>query len=268
MDLGQLGFGVTGHLDEEVVRWLVPALEEAGFRTLWFNDIPGGDSLARVKLAAGITGRLRLGTGVIPLDRRPASEILAHVDALELPPDRLVLGVGSGGTKGRAGVALVERELPALKAGYAGPVIVGALGPRMRRVGAQEGDGLLLNWLTPETAREAQEDMRRDASAVPGANPMLVTYVRVALGEAARPVLEAEAARYGEIPGYKANLARLGIWAIDAAVYGTTPRAVQDGIAAYAGTADEVVIRAITAHESIGDYRRLIEAFLDEHVAG
>lgn len=262
MELGQLGFGVTGHLDEEVVRWLAPAVEEAGFRTLWFNDVPGGNSLGRVKIAAELTDRIRLGTGVIPLDRRPAQEIIAEVDALGLPADRLLLGVGSGGAKGAAGVELVKRELPGLKAGYDGSVIVGALGPRMRAVGARDADGILLNWLTPETAREARDQMREDATGVPGANPMLVTYVRVGFGEAARPVLEAEAARYGEIPGYKANLARLGIRAIDAAVYGTTPRAVQEGIAAYIGSVDEVVVRAITPNESVDDYRALIGAFL------
>lgn len=262
MELGNLGFGVTGHLDEDIVRWLAPTVEEAGFRTLWFNDIPGGDSLARVKLAAGLTSRIRLGTGVIPLDRRPANELLADVKTLGLPSDRLILGVGSGGAKGAAGVELVRRELPILKAGYDGSIIVGALGPRMRRVGAQDADGILLNWLTPETARQAQAEMRADAPE--GANPMLVTYVRTAFGEAAYPVLEAEAARYGEIPGYKANLARLGIRAIDAAVHGTTPLAVQQGIAAYAGSADEVVIRAITANESVDDYRQLIGALLDQ----
>ncbi|MGC4106005.1 MAG: LLM class flavin-dependent oxidoreductase [Thermomicrobiales bacterium] len=264
MDLGQLGFGVTGHLDEDVVRWLAPTVEEAGFRTLWFNDVPGGDSLVRVKIAADLTERIRIGTGVIPLDRRPAADILAEVEALGLPVDRLLLGVGSGSTKGAAGVDLVKRELPALKAGYGGSVIVGALGPRMRQVGAQDADGILLNWLTPQTAREARDQMREDAKAAHAGDPMLVTYVRVGFGEAARPVLEAEAARYGAIPGYKANLARLGIQAIDAAVYGTTPWEVQEGIAAYVGTVDEVVIRAITPNESVDDYRALIGAFLAE----
>ncbi|HWK81618.1 MAG TPA: LLM class flavin-dependent oxidoreductase, partial [Thermomicrobiales bacterium] len=183
MDLGQLGFGVTGHLDEDVVRWLAPTVEEVGFRTLWFNDIPGGDSLTRVKIAAGLTDRIRIGTGVIPLDRRPAKEILAEVESLGLPADRLLLGVGSGSTKGAAGVDLVRREVPVLKEGYGGAVIVGALGPRMRKVGAQDADGILLNWLTPETAQEARDQMREDARGVPGADPMLVTYVRVGYGE-------------------------------------------------------------------------------------
>ncbi|MGC4191927.1 MAG: LLM class flavin-dependent oxidoreductase [Thermomicrobiales bacterium] len=264
MDLGQLGFGVTGHLDEEVVRWLAPTVEEAGFRTLWFNDIPGGDSLTRVKIAAGLTERIRIGTGVIPLDRRPAKDILAEVNELGLPADRLLLGVGSGGVKGAAGVDLVKRELLALKAGYGGSIVVGALGPRMRKVGAQDADGILLNWLTPQTAREAREQMRDDAKAAHATDPILVTYVRVGYGEAARPVLEAEAARYGEIPGYKANFARLGIRAIDAAVYGTTSREVQSGISAYLGTVDEVVIRAITPNESVDDYQALIGAFLQD----
>ncbi|MGB3329975.1 MAG: LLM class flavin-dependent oxidoreductase [Thermomicrobiales bacterium] len=264
MDVSHLGFGVTGHLDTDVVRWLAPTVEEAGFRTLWFNDVPGGDSLQRVRIAADRTTRIRIGTGVIPLDRRPAASILAEIADLSLPQDRLLLGVGSGGVKGAAGVELVRRELPTLKAGFDGDVIVGALGPRMRRVGAVEADGILLNWLTPQTAREAQDQMREDARAVANAHPMLVTYVRVGYGEDARPVLESEAARYGEVPGYKANFARLGIRAIDAAVYGTTPLDLQQGIAAYIGTVDEVVVRAITPHESVEDYRRLIGALLQE----
>ena len=69
----------------------------AGRDSFWVNDTPGADSLERLAAAACVTSRIRLGTGVIPLDRRPAGEIIARVRELALPTERLILGVGPVG---------------------------------------------------------------------------------------------------------------------------------------------------------------------------
>ena len=190
---------------------------------------------------------------MIALDRRDAAKIAAAVLALELPQERLTVGVGSGGP--HDALRRVGDAVDRLHADLSAPVLVGALGPRMRRLAAERADGVLLNWLDPASARAATEELRRDAG---GAARRSVLYVRTALDEAARPVLASEAARYGRIPSYAANLMRLGIDAMDATIDGRA--ALVPRLAEFAAAVDEVVLRVVTAADTIDDFR----AFVDE----
>ena len=45
---------------------------------------------------AAATTRITLGTAVVPIDAVPPDAILRRIDELQLPPDRLRLGIGSG----------------------------------------------------------------------------------------------------------------------------------------------------------------------------
>ncbi len=260
LNTSTLGFGVTGSLDLDIIRTLAPMVEAAGFKTLWLNDTPGGDSLAGLAVAADATSMLQLASGVIPLDRRPPSEIVTRVESLRIPQERLILGVGSGSTR-RSALDLVASGIRDLKSTLSCRVVVGALGPRMRKLGAIESDGLLLNWLTPASASQVQHEMLADTRSA-GEEPATVTlYVRVALGTEATTRLRAEAKRYGQIKGYADNFARLGIDGVQASVFGEEPRQLQSGIAAYSGAVDETVIRAITAHEILDEFEALLRAF-------
>ena len=249
MDLSRVSIGMLGATPHDVLRTLAPQIEAAGFRGLWLNDNPGGDSLAGLRAAAAVTSTLKLATGVIPLDRRPASQIIAALG--DLPLDRVSIGVGSGGPKDalarvHEGVALLRQHAT---------VLVGALGPRMRALGAAEADGILLSWLTPDAARDAIDDLRRDAgeNAARG-----VLYARAAVFPEALPALREEAERYGSYPQYAANFARLGIEPIDASIYGTTGLAHRIGD--YTAVVDELVLRVITGDTSLASYQRFIEA--------
>lgn len=258
MDSTALGFGVTGALDLDIIRALAPQLEAAGFKTLWINDTPGGDSLAALATAAAVTTTLQLGSGVIPLDRRPPAEIIARVESLHLPQDRLILGVGSGAA--HPALQLVRDGIRDLQDGLECRVVVGALGPNMRKLGAVESSGLLLNWLTPDTAMGVSKEMLDDAREADREPASITLYVRVALGDTATDRLRAEATRYGQIKGYAANFARLGIDGIQASVFGSDSAALQSGLSAYAGTVDEVVVRAITTSDHLVEYEKLLNA--------
>ena len=100
------GFGIAGGLDPDIVRTIARQAENHGYTTFWANDTPHGDGLATLEVAASVTSTIRLGVGVIPLDRRNAENITASVRDLGLPIDRLTLGVGSGGATG--GLAIVR----------------------------------------------------------------------------------------------------------------------------------------------------------------
>lgn len=240
----RLSVGVAATLDHGIVARLAPNLEQLGFSALWVNDTPGADALAALAVAAEHTERLRLAVGVIPMDRRPPADILAAVAALRLPEDRLVLGVGSGSRRGKGMLAAVRAELAELRAGTSAPVMLGALGPRMRQLAAEAADGVLLSWLAPDGARAIAGDL--------GTTTAL--YVRAAFDPAARARLEAEAARYAGYPAYAAHFAREQLAPLDTVIDGDPRR-----VAAYRDAVDEVVLRAIVADETEADYLRFAE---------
>lgn len=255
MQRSAFGFGITGDVDEDIVRQLAPQLEQAGFRTMWFNDTPGGDSLRRIEIAADVTTRLRFGTGVIPVDRVPVAQILERLNAPGFPIDRVTIGVGSSARP--SPLTRIRSAIHDIKESTDVAVVIGALGPKMRALAAERADGMLLNWLTPDAARLAQQDKTRDAG---GRDVSLVLYIRTGLGGAAIDRVRAEAERYAKIPSYAANLQRLGITAMDTAVVGTHSQDLTDGLAAFEGIVDEPVIRAIPGEQKIEAYASLINA--------
>ncbi|WP_139416028.1 LLM class flavin-dependent oxidoreductase [Agromyces laixinhei] len=239
-----VSIGLIGTTDASIVAALAPRIERLGFHALWLNDVPGGDSLAGLRVAAAETSTLRLATGVIPLDRRPVESL----DLAAAPAKRLSVGIGSG--RARRSLALVGDGITALRAATEAEVIVGALGPRMRRLAAERADGALFNWLTPEAAASAVHELRD----VAGDRPVRgILYVRTIVETAARPALEHEAARYDAVPAYAANFARLGTRAIDATVSSA------DELAAYDGAVDEIVLRAITPDGSLAELERFVD---------
>lgn len=259
LEVSRMGFGITGSLSHDVVRELAPRVEDAGFRTLWINHGgDGGDSLASMQVAAAVTTTLRLASGVIPVDRMPARDIVASFHEKGLPADRVTIGIGA--SKPPSPLEHV-REAAATIAGELGvPVVVGALGPKMRRLGIRETDGLLLNWLTPEGARQAMADKAADLADLVGHEARVALYIRCALGEDALPVLEREAGRYEGIPSYAANFRRLGFTAMESAVYANDAATLRDGLESFLGVVDEPVVRAITANDSLAAYLALIDA--------
>lgn len=256
-----LSLGIAGSLAHDVVREIAPLLEQAGFSILWVNDTPGGDSLESLAVAAAVTSTLRLATGVISVDRRPADEIIAAVRRLELPEQRLTVGIGSSAPP--SPLRRIASSIDVLHAGLSCDVMVGALGPKMRAIAVTQGDGALLNWLTPDAARQAVENKERAIRKRGAHGSRMALYVRTALGQPAHRRLEAEAERYARIPSYTANFRRLGVRAMDTAIRADTPEGLRDGVARYDGTLDEIVIRAITANDTVHEYLGLIEAAMD-----
>jgi len=250
--------GLAGAISADVVRELAPAVEAAGFHALWVNDTPDGDSIAVLAAAAAGTSVLGLATGVVPVDRRPGDEVVDAVLAAGLPLDRLRIGIGAGRAPHPVRVTAVALE--ALHARLPDvPVVVGALGPRMRRFAAERGDGVLLNWLTPAAAADAMAGLARDrgdrpADAVPG-----ILYARTIADEGARPRLMAEASRYGAVPAYAANFARLGVQAAQTTIDASLPTAAEAAIAEAEIAPDELVLRAITAGDTLDELLTFVE---------
>lgn len=246
---GVVSIGVAGALGPEAIGRIAAAVEEAGFHALWVNDTPNGDSLAGLRAAARATSYLTLATGVVPLDRRPADEIADAVRENGLPEERLVLGIGSGAAK-QGALALVGDGVALLRRDTAATVLVGALGPKMRRLAAEEAGGVLLNWVTPQVAHEQAETARVQASTP----TRVVAYARTAIDPDARPRLDAEVAGYAAAPNYAANFRRLGIDPLATVLPQPGDTGIRHGVLAYTEHVDELVLRAITVGDEVDGY--------------
>ncbi|MGH2533944.1 MAG: LLM class flavin-dependent oxidoreductase [Thermomicrobiales bacterium] len=253
------GFGVAGALDHMIIEVLAREVEASGYETFWVNDTPSGDGLAALAVAAAATDKIKLGVGVIPVDRRPAAEIATRVRALDLPLDRLIIGVGSGRAR-KGGLSLVRSAARDLARDLAVPVIVGALGPRMCRLAGEDADGALLNWLTPEMARATSERIRSAAAVNDRLSPFVAGYVRTALGEASRSRLRDEATRYERIPQYARHFEAMGVSGVDTSIIGENREALQAALRLFDATLNETVVRAITPEETAKYYVALARA--------
>lgn len=251
------GFAVFAGLEPEVIRASAREAEALGYTSFWVNHPGPTDGLAALGLAARETRRVALGIGVIPLNTRGPESIVQGVRLHALALDRLLLGVGSPNP---GSLARVRAGVAALRAELATRVVVAALGPKMCHLAGEVADGVLFNWLTPEYARRSAEWVRAGAAAAGRRPPTLYAYVRVAIGAAAGERLVQEGARYAAIPAYGAHFERMGVKPEATGVAAATAADVPGALAAWRGAVDEVVVRAITAQDTVEDHLALVRA--------
>lgn len=252
------GFGVAAAVDHGVVRDVAAEAESLGYSSFWVNDTPGADGLTALAAAAAVTERIKLGVGVVPMDRRPANTIADDVLSLGLPQDRLLLGVGSGGDS--KGLTLVRSGVADLRSRLTCHIAISALGPNMCELAGEVADGVLFNWLIPSFAEHSGRIVL-DAAEQAGRNrPELMAYVRCALLPGAEERLEVESGRYASFPKYAAHFERMGVSARNTCISSTDAATLQAGIAPHEAVLDETVVRAITADDGLGSIMELLHA--------
>ena len=252
------GFGVLGALPRELSRELASAAEEAGYHTFWVNDEPDGDGLAALREAASVTATIGLGVGVIPLDRQGPRRIAARLAELELPAERLRLGIGSGIAAG--GLDRVRTGVATLRESTAATLVVAAMGPRMCHLAGETADGVLLDWAAPSYVARARDIVAEGAAERGRKRPWLAGYVFTALSAESMESLHAEADHYAAIPSYATHFARMGVGPIHTAAYGEEPRALQEALARFDAVYDETVVRAVVAKETLNAYLTVLHA--------
>jgi alkanesulfonate monooxygenase SsuD/methylene tetrahydromethanopterin reductase-like flavin-dependent oxidoreductase (luciferase family) len=252
------GFGVAAAVEHSVVREVAREAEALGYASFWVNDTPGADGLAALAAAAEVTERIKLGVGVIPLDRRPARAIADDVERLGLPQDRLLLGVGSGSDP--KGLTLVREGVAGLRDRLTCHVAISALGPRMCVLAGKVADGVLFNWLIPSFALHSGELVVDAAEESGRPRPELMAYVRCALLPQAEARLAEESGRYASFPKYADHFERMGVSARNTCISGPDAATLQAGIAAHETVLDETVVRAITADDSAASILELLRA--------
>jgi alkanesulfonate monooxygenase SsuD/methylene tetrahydromethanopterin reductase-like flavin-dependent oxidoreductase (luciferase family) len=251
------GFALGAGVAPEVIRAAARSAESLGYGSFWVNYPAPTDGLATLAHAAAETARIALGVGVVPLNTVGPDVIATGVQIHRLPVARLLLGVGSPnpGSLGRVrdGIAALRARLPAR-------LYVAALGPRMCQLAGEVADGVLLNWLTPEHAQRSAEWVREAAAAARRPAPRLATYVRVAIGPDCAARVDAEGRRYAAIPAYADHFARMGAPPSATAVAARTAAEVPDALARWDRVLDDVVVRALTASDTVDETLAVLRA--------
>jgi len=216
--------------------------EQLGYDSLWLPEGQGREATAQLGALAIVTKRIRLGTAIMPVFSRPpaiAAMGLATLD--ELSGGRLILGVGAGhpsmtergygrnfSTPVRAVrefVEIVRLAMSGESVRYTGkvfqvqdfalestpirqvPIFIAGLRGRMLRLAGRIGDGVLLNWVTPEQAARSSATVGEAARAA-GRSEGTVSvacFVRACVTEhveEAREILRRMIATYARLQAY------------------------------------------------------------------
>lgn len=291
------GYGAArlteGGMDREVLPWselvhLARASERAGYAAVFTPEIGARDAFATLAGLAAVTSTIRLGTGVVRLDRREARvTAMAAATVHELTGGRFILGVGSAGPieDTRDAIEMLRHLLAGDRVAGTDPVelpapgvhiYLAALGPRMTELAGEVADGVLLNWCTPERVAEAREQVA-DGARRAGRDPAdvdVAVYVRACLnhaGPAAVEALQIATAQYSAMPPYRRQCEAMGLGAEAAAAakaWGAgdpqlvpdellsalcvvgTPQEALERLRAYAASADTVVLYPVAAREA------------------
>lgn len=252
--MARRGFGIAAATLASLVAPLAAAAEANGYDTFWVNDTPGSDGFEALRRAAEVTSTIRLGVGVIPIDRRPADIIVQAIRDQQLPKERLIVGVGAGAelygsldnVRGTVQIIRVEAGVP---------VAVGALGPKMVALAAKEADAVLLNWLTPRQAKLSTQEVRSRQGD--GHHCEVIAYVRVALPEGFEQ-LAGEGDRYASFPQYARHFSRMQVQPLATCAYGTKEK-IQHGLEAFDTEVDETVVRAVSERETLDAYMGILK---------
>jgi len=162
-------------------------VEQRGYHTAWVGEVSGYDAVSVMTLIASATERLHVGSAVVPVQTR--TPVLLGVTAASLShwaPGRVALGVGLssrtvvGDWHGlgfapalqqmREAVEIIRRVAAGERVTVEGTfyrvknfrmtspppavpprIVLAALGPEMLELAGEIADGVVLNWIPPET---------------------------------------------------------------------------------------------------------------------
>jgi probable F420-dependent oxidoreductase len=159
--------------------------EARGYDTAWTAEVAGQDAFTTMTLIASQTTRLRVATGVVPVQTRtPIVLGMTAATLANIAPGRIALGLGVsspvivGQWHGlpfrkplrqlREAVQVIRLVLAGERVNFDGEfyhlrnfrlslkvpapvrIYLGALGPRMLELAGEIADGVLLNWLAPD----------------------------------------------------------------------------------------------------------------------
>jgi len=242
--------------------------ETAGFQNVWVPNIFGLDALTICALGGRATKTLELGTAVVPtFSRHPYFMAQQALSTRAAIGGRFVLGLGPShkiviedmlglsyaqpARHVREYVSVVTELVQHGKTSFQGdsyrvnaslgvkngspfPVLIGALGPRMRQVAGAVADGTITWMAGPRTLGEALiPDIRAAAQEAGRPAPRIVAGFPIVVTDdvaGARQVASKMFAMYGSLPSYRAMLDVEGAAGPGEVVIAGNERAVEDAI--------------------------------------
>ena len=187
---------------------------ELGYQSAWTPSGPDSaafDRCIRWHQASG----LPVAISVVPASGRPPEFYAGEARRVwEATGGQFILGVGSGQLE-KAAEAMPPylAELRRLLAGGP-PIYVAALGPLMLRLAGEVGDGVSLNWCSPERVGWSRDRVETSATAAGRQAPPISEYIRTSVDpdpEAAARALWQAATGYALGPvAYRRHFDRMG----------------------------------------------------------
>ena len=261
-DLGRVGVWSWSLVDQPAaqVRRAAAAVEDMGYRTVWFPESRGREAFVTAALILSATNRLAAVTGIASIWARDPNAAAGGAMALgEAWPGRFVLGLGVShapsvarrGSTYEHPIARMKDYLDGITAAsFVGPpadpevpVVLAALGPQMLRLAASRTSGAHPYFVPVEHTRTAREVM--------GPGPWLAPEQAVVITTdpvRARAIARRHTRGYLALDNYRRNLVRLG-WS-ESDLDGEGSDALVDAVVAW-GDADAVASR-IRAHLEAG----------------
>lgn len=173
-----------------VARAFFESADELGYTSFWSGEIDGADGFTPLVLGASILPNARFGTSIVsPLIRGAALLAQQAASMATAAPGRFALGIGPGSSTIVEGwndaqfdrpYHRIRDSLAFLNAAFTGervdveyetlsvhgfrlslvpdpppPILVAALRPAMLRLGANAGQGVILNWVSPDDVVES-----------------------------------------------------------------------------------------------------------------
>jgi probable F420-dependent oxidoreductase len=269
---------------------LIAELPALGYTDVWSAEVNGADGFTPLALAAQWAPGVRLGSAIVPVSTRgPGLLAMSAATLADLAPERFVLGIGSSSP------AIVERwnavefvkpyartrdTLRFLRAALAGEkvsqayetfeikgfrlerapkvapkIVLAALRPRMLHLAAEEADGAITNWLSPDDVRTVRAEVGPDTE--------LIARLFVCVNEDADQVRETARwmlASYLTVPAYAAFHDWLGRAEVLRPLHEAW--AAGDRQAALRAIPDEVV-DALVVHGDAATCRARIQKYVD-----
>jgi probable F420-dependent oxidoreductase len=229
---------------------LVRTADRCGYTDAWSYESFSTDAFAPIAAAAMLTDKMRFGCAIIPVFTRPAPLIaMSAVTTNELAGGRFILGLGIStpnivenwmGVPFQKPVTQMRETVEALRAIFRGEkvtmagakvkingfrldaaitnppkIYIGAQGAKMLRIAGEIGDGVIVNFITPETVAPML-DNTRDGMRAAGKDPAsldVVCRIICAVDEdesLARSIFRRSLTAYVTVPQYNKFFREIG----------------------------------------------------------
>jgi probable F420-dependent oxidoreductase len=229
---------------------IVRTADRCGYTDAWSYESFSSDAFSPIAAAAMLTERMRFGCAIVPVFTRPAPLIaMSAVTVNELAGGRFILGLGIStpniveqwmGVPFTKPVTQVRETVEALRGIFRGEKItmagakvkingyrldlpitnppkiyLGAQGAKMLRIAGEIGDGLITNFITPETVGPMLDETRHGMRAA-GKDPAsldVVCRIMCAVDEdeeVARTLFRRALTAYVTVPQYNKFFREIG----------------------------------------------------------